>query len=100
MSLGYNKLAYEFNDVRFRISGLRYAGEQSRESARPGRCRPEKRGKTPANALHPRRMPASKPPFPAPDHDHDRCAADAIAHAEQVCRGRAQKFTPIRRQVL
>src|SRR3954466_8242169 len=42
---------------------------------------------------------ATKPPFPAPGHDHDRCAADAIAHAEQVCEGRARKFTPIRRQV-
>ena len=45
-------------------------------------------------------MTATKPPFPAPGHDHDRCAADAIAHAEQVCEGRARKFTPIRRQVL
>ncbi|MEA2895619.1 MAG: Fur family transcriptional regulator, zinc uptake regulator [Bradyrhizobium sp.] len=46
------------------------------------------------------RMTVTKPTFPAPDHDHDRCAADAIRHAEQVCAGRAQKFTPIRRQVL
>src|SRR3954467_9708347 len=45
-------------------------------------------------------MNATKPPFPGPGHDHDRCAAEAIAHAEQVCEGRAQKFTPIRRQVL
>jgi Fur family zinc uptake transcriptional regulator len=45
-------------------------------------------------------MNASKQPFPAPDHDHDRCATDAMAHAEQVCERRAQKFTPIRRQVL
>ena len=45
-------------------------------------------------------MTVTKPTFPAPDHDHDRCAADAIRHAEQVCAGRAQKFTPIRRQVL
>src|SRR4051794_20912371 len=45
-------------------------------------------------------MNATKPPFPAPGHDHDRCAAEATAHAEQVCEGRAQKFTPIRRQVL
>ena len=42
----------------------------------------------------------AKPAFPAPDHDHGRCTADAIAHAEQVCAQRAQKFTPIRRQVL
>ena len=45
-------------------------------------------------------MTLAKPTFPAPDHDHGRCAADAIAHAEQVCAKRAQKFTPIRRQVL
>jgi Fur family zinc uptake transcriptional regulator len=45
-------------------------------------------------------MTATKPTFPAPGHDHNRCAADAIAHAEQVCAGRAQKFTPIRRRVL
>jgi Fur family transcriptional regulator, zinc uptake regulator len=42
-----------------------------------------------------------KPPaFPAPDHDHDRCATDAIAHAEALCATRAQRLTPIRRQVL
>jgi Fur family zinc uptake transcriptional regulator len=45
-------------------------------------------------------MTQPKPTFPAPDHDHDRCAADAIAHAERVCAERAQKFTPIRRLVL
>jgi Fur family zinc uptake transcriptional regulator len=45
-------------------------------------------------------MPAPKPTFPAPNHDHDRCAADAIRHAELVCEGRVQKFTPIRRRVL
>jgi Fur family zinc uptake transcriptional regulator len=45
-------------------------------------------------------MTLTKPTFPAPDHDHDRCAADAIGHAERVCAQRAQKFTPIRRQVL
>lgn len=38
--------------------------------------------------------------FPAPDHDHRRCADDAIGHAEQVCRERGQKLTPIRRHVL
>ena len=46
------------------------------------------------------RMTLTKPTFPAPDHDHGRCAADAIRHAEKVCRERAQKFTPIRRHVL
>jgi Fur family transcriptional regulator, zinc uptake regulator len=45
-------------------------------------------------------MTPTKPAFPAPDHDHNRCAADAIRHAESVCRQRTQKFTPIRRHVL
>lgn len=53
-----------------------------------------------AEMLHLPGMSAVKPTFPAPDHDHDRCAADAILHAEKVCERRAQKFTPIRRQVL
>lgn len=38
--------------------------------------------------------------FPAPDHDHERCASTAIAHAEAQCAARAQRLTPIRRQVL
>ena len=38
--------------------------------------------------------------FPAPDHDHERCAHAAIAHAEAHCAARAQRLTPIRRQVL
>ena len=38
--------------------------------------------------------------FPAPDHDHDRCASAAIAHAEALCAARAQRLTPMRRQVL
>jgi Fur family transcriptional regulator, zinc uptake regulator len=45
-------------------------------------------------------MRLAKPTFPAPDHDHGRCAADALTHAEQVCRSRGQKFTPVRRLVL
>jgi Fur family zinc uptake transcriptional regulator len=45
-------------------------------------------------------MEQTRPVFPAPDHDHGRCAEDAILHAERVCSGRGQKFTPIRRQVL
>ena len=45
-------------------------------------------------------MTLTKPTFPAPDHDHGRCTADAIDHAERVCKLRAQKFTPIRRRVL
>jgi Fur family transcriptional regulator, zinc uptake regulator len=51
-------------------------------------------------ALQIAHMTLTKPTFPAPDHDHDRCTADAIDHAERVCKLRAQKFTPIRRQVL
>jgi Fur family zinc uptake transcriptional regulator len=38
--------------------------------------------------------------FPSPDHDHDRCASAAIAHAEAQCAARAQRLTPMRRQVL
>jgi Fur family zinc uptake transcriptional regulator len=38
--------------------------------------------------------------FPAPDHDHQRCASAAIAHAETQCAARAQRLTPMRRQVL
>jgi Fur family transcriptional regulator, zinc uptake regulator len=45
-------------------------------------------------------MTALKPAFPAPNHDHDRCTADGIEHAERICAGRAQNLTPIRRQVL
>jgi Fur family zinc uptake transcriptional regulator len=45
-------------------------------------------------------MTLTRPTFPAPDHDHGRCTADAIDHAERVCERRSQKFTPIRRQVL
>ena len=38
--------------------------------------------------------------FPAPDHDHERCTSSAIAHAEARCAARAQRLTPMRRQVL
>jgi len=38
--------------------------------------------------------------FPAPNHDHDRCATDAIAHAEAICAERAERLTPMRRRVL
>lgn len=44
--------------------------------------------------------PASRTIFPAPDHDHARCASSAIAHAERQCAARAQRLTPMRRQVL
>src|SRR5262245_60399805 len=38
--------------------------------------------------------------FPAPDHNHERCAADVIAHAVDLCASRAQRLTPMRRKVL
>ena len=38
--------------------------------------------------------------FPAPDHDHDRCSADAMARAEALCAARAERLTPTRRHVL
>src|SRR5690348_8790779 len=64
-----------------------------------GARRPPGFGNPPQDVRN-RQMSSTKPAFPAPDHDHNRCAADAISHAEQVCASRAQKFTPIRRQVL
>jgi len=38
--------------------------------------------------------------FPAPDHDHSRCSADAMAVAEALCEERGERLTPIRRKVL
>src|ERR1700740_1860192 len=38
--------------------------------------------------------------FPAPDHNHEHCTSTAIAHAEAHCTARAQRLTPMRRQVL
>jgi Fur family zinc uptake transcriptional regulator len=38
--------------------------------------------------------------FPAPDHDHGRCSADALAHAEALCVKRGERLTPMRRHVL
>ena len=34
------------------------------------------------------------------EHDHARCAADALSHAETICRRESLRFTPQRRQVL
>ncbi|WP_420131922.1 Fur family transcriptional regulator [Rhodopseudomonas sp.] len=45
-------------------------------------------------------MTALKPAFPAPGHDHDRCTAEGLEHAERVCADRSQNLTPIRRHVL
>jgi Fur family zinc uptake transcriptional regulator len=41
-----------------------------------------------------------QPVFHAPDHDHERCTADALKHAEALCAERSQRLTPIRRHVL
>ena len=38
--------------------------------------------------------------FPAPDHDHARCTADALKHAEALCAKRGERLTPMRRHVL
>ena len=38
--------------------------------------------------------------FPAPDHDHARCSADALTHAEALCVRRGERLTPMRRHVL
>jgi Fur family transcriptional regulator, zinc uptake regulator len=45
-------------------------------------------------------MSLSRAIFPSPDHDHQRCATTAIAHAEALCAARAQRLTPMRRHVL
>jgi Fur family zinc uptake transcriptional regulator len=42
----------------------------------------------------------TSPVFPAPGHDHRRCSADALRHAETLCDRRAHTLTPTRRQVL
>jgi len=38
--------------------------------------------------------------FHDPAHNHERCAADVISHAEKACASRGQKLTPMRRKVL
>lgn len=45
-------------------------------------------------------MTALKPAFPAPGHDHERCTAEGLEHAERICADRSQNLTPIRRHVL
>ena len=52
------------------------------------------------NADLPPEPPMSQTVFHAPGHDHQRCTADALAHAEALCAERSQRLTPIRRQVL
>jgi Fur family zinc uptake transcriptional regulator len=46
------------------------------------------------------RKSSAHPIFPKPDHDHRRCANDAIAHAETICAARKERLTPMRRRVL
>jgi Fur family transcriptional regulator, zinc uptake regulator len=48
----------------------------------------------------PSRAATSPAIFPAPDHDHAHCASAAIERAEAECAARAQRLTPMRRQVL
>lgn len=43
---------------------------------------------------------ANPGPFPEPHHDHGRCAAAVLDHAQDVCARRAQRLTPMRRAVL
>ncbi len=38
--------------------------------------------------------------FPAPEHDHARCASDGLAHAEALCVAHNERLTPTRRRVL
>ena len=42
----------------------------------------------------------SPPVFHPPDHDHERCSANAMTTAEAICLDRGQRLTPIRRKVL
>ncbi len=39
-------------------------------------------------------------PFPTADHDHDACAAKALAQAEKAADSRGLRFTPLRHDVL
>lgn len=48
----------------------------------------------------PKRARRVQPVFPGPEHDHGRCSAEAMAHAEALCTQRGERLTPIRRQVL
>ena len=38
--------------------------------------------------------------FPQPGHNHDRCATQALRHAENLCSAKKLRFTAMRRQVL
>ena len=45
-------------------------------------------------------MTAISPVLEHREHDHARCAADALGHAEEICTRDGLRFTPQRRQVL
>lgn len=45
-------------------------------------------------------MPAVSPILEHREHDHGRCATDAIGHAEEISRREGLRFTPQRREVL
>ena len=38
--------------------------------------------------------------FPAPGHDHARCTAETLSHAEAHCAARGERLTVMRRRVL
>ena len=38
--------------------------------------------------------------FPATEHNHDTCIADALDAAQENCRQNGLRFTPLRREVL
>jgi len=38
--------------------------------------------------------------FPALDHDHKRCVAEALTRAEEACNAHGVRLTPLRRRVL
>ncbi|MDE0051867.1 MAG: transcriptional repressor [Rhodospirillales bacterium] len=44
--------------------------------------------------------PADRPAFHDGRHAHQGCVADALARAEDVCRQRGARLTPLRRRVL
>lgn len=45
-------------------------------------------------------MTAISPVLEHREHDHARCAADALVHAEAICQRQGLRFTPQRRHVL
>src|SRR4051794_4514998 len=45
-------------------------------------------------------MTAVSPTLEHREHDHARCAADALGHAEQICAREGLRLTPQRRRIL